>query len=101
MVQLITVSSAIPYISEINSTSSSLKKKKNLEKEKGRRKEKKRECEREGKGEGKREERRERERREGRRGENRESGTKISYLNTPPSPGAFPSPVPSSDGTRE
>ena len=48
-VQLITISSVIPYISEINSTSSSLKKKK--------RKEKKRECEREGEGEGKGEER--------------------------------------------
>ena len=42
-VQLITISSVIPYISETNSTSSSLKKKK----------EKKRECKRAGKGEGK------------------------------------------------
>ena len=41
-VQLITISSVIPYISEINSTSSSLKKK---------------ECEREGEGEGKGKER--------------------------------------------
>ena len=127
-VQLITVSSAILDISEINNISSSLKKKKKIyiyisregerekerekkesanekgkekEKEKKGGKERKRECEREGKGEGKREERRERERREGRRGENRESGTKSSSLSTPPSPNAFLSPVPSSDETRE
>ena len=67
---------------------------KNLKKEKERRKERKRECERGGKGE----ERRERERR---RGENGESSTKSSSLSTPPSPDAFPSTVPSSDGARE
>ena len=52
-VQFITISSVIPYISEINSTSSSLKKKKNLKKEKERGKERKRECERKGKRDGK------------------------------------------------
>ena len=60
-IQLITISSAFPYISGMNSTISSLKKIRNLEKEKGGGKEKKRECEQEGKGEGKGEERRERE----------------------------------------
>ena len=51
--QLITISSVIPYISEMNSTSSSLKNRKNLKKEKERGKERKRDCEREGKREGK------------------------------------------------
>ena len=41
-VQLVTISSVIPYISETNSTSSSLKK--NLKREKGRGKERKREA---------------------------------------------------------
>ena len=100
-IQLITISSVIPYISGVNSTSSSLKKGKNLKKEKGRGKEKKRECKREGKGEGKGEERRERERRGEKREENGESGTKSSSLSTPPSPDAFSSTAPSSDGARE
>ena len=59
-IQLITIRSAFPYISGMNSTSSSLKKK-ILKKKKGRGKEKKRKCEREGKGEGKGKERKERE----------------------------------------
>ena len=62
-----------------NSTSSFLKKKKNLKKEKGKGKEKKRERKREGKGEGKGEERRDGERREEKRGKNGESGTKSSF----------------------
>ena len=99
-VQLITISSVIPYISETNSTSSSLKKKKTLRerKEEGkrgreRRKERKKRWKRgeEGKGkrgretekEGEGEEMRGRER----RGENRESDTR----NVPPSPDASPS----------
>ena len=55
-VQLITISSAssvIPYISEINSISSSLKKKKGLKREKERGKERKRKYERKGKRDGK------------------------------------------------
>ena len=49
-VQSITISRAIPYISELNSTSSSLKKKKKISrKRKGEGKRKKKECEREGK----------------------------------------------------
>ena len=96
-VQLITNSGVILYISEINSTSNSLKKKKKEPQERG--KERKRECERKGKRDGKekeREKRREEERlkkkekekkeeKEG-RGENRKSDTK----NVPPSPYAFP-----------
>ena len=46
-------------------------------------------------------ERRERERREEKRGENGEIGTKSSSFSTPPSPDAFPSTAPSSDGARE
>ena len=115
-VQLITISSVIPYISETNSTSSSLKKKtfergrgkeKEIEKRRRRKEEKEREKEREeekGERKGKREnemgkkrrkKRRENERegegeeRRGRerRGENRESDTR----NVPPSPDASPS----------
>ena len=103
----ITISSVIPYISEINSTSSSLKKKRGMErgcakereKKRGKRKKerksvkgkrkkmgrrrKRRKRGRENEREGEGEERRERER----RGENRKGGTK----NVPPSPKAFPS----------
>ena len=113
-VQLITINSVIPYISETDSTSSSLKKKKIPSREKEERKkrwkreeeerrEKEREREREeekGERKGKREnemgkKRRENERegegeeRRGRerRGENRKSGTK----RVSPSPNAFPS----------
>ena len=88
-VQLITNSSVIPNISEINNASSSLikkQKKKSLKREIKRGKEKKRECERKGKRdekEGEGEERREKER----IGENRESDTK----SVPPSPNTFPS----------
>ena len=100
-VQLITISGAIPYISGMNSTSSSLetekisrnrkregKRGRETANEKKEEKEKKRECEREGKGEGKGEERSEREGREEKMGENGESGTKCSSLSTPPSPDA-------------
>ena len=104
----ITISSVIPYISEINSTSSSLKKKKkgmergcakDREKKRGKRKKeresvkgkrkkmgrrrKRRKRRRENEKEGEGEERRERER----RGENRKGDTK----NVPPSPNTFPS----------
>ena len=95
-VQLITISSVIPYISEINSTSSSLKKKsqerekKREREEEGvrtrrgrRRKRRKRGRDNEKEGEEEGEERRERER----RGENGKSNTK----NAPLSPDAFPS----------
>ena len=117
-IQLITISSVIPYISGMNSTSSSLKKEKISRKrkgegkrrresangrekekekekkeEKGKGKEKKRECERRRK--------RKRKRREEKRGENGKSGTKSSSLSTPPSPDAFPSTAPSSDRARE
>ena len=55
--QLITISSVISYILEINSISNSLKKKKKkkkgLKREKGKREERKRECERKGKRDGK------------------------------------------------
>ena len=113
-VQLITISSAIPYISGMNDTSSSLKTEKisrkrkregkrgrGIANEKKEEKEKKRECEREGKEEGKGEERSKREGREEKRGENGESGTKSSSLSTLPSPDAFPSTAPSSDEARE
>ena len=107
-VQFITISSVIPYISETNSTSNSLKKKNPQEKKKegkgkvkerkkrwkrgeeekreeeqGERKEKRRKKRRENEREGEGEERRGRER----RGENRESDTR----NVSPSPDAFPS----------
>ena len=100
-VQLITISSVIPYISETNSTTNSLKKKKKPQERerkweregRQRRKERKKRWKREEEGKGKRgretekegegEERRERER----RGENRESDTR----NVSPSPDAFPS----------
>ena len=52
-VQLITISSVIPYILGMNNTNSSLKNRKNLKKEKERGKERKRDYEREGKREGK------------------------------------------------
>ena len=61
--------------------------------EKGKGKEKKRECEMKGK--------RRRKIREEKIGENGESSTKSSSLSTPPSPYAFPSTTPSSDGARE
>ena len=106
-VQLITIRSSIPYISGMNSTSSSLEiekisRKRKREGKRGRdtanekkeEEEKKRECEREGKGEGKGEERSEREGREEKMGENGESGTKSYSLSTPPSPDAFPSMAP-------
>ena len=90
---MVTISSIIPYISETNSTSSSLKKK-NPSKEKEKRKkrwkrgeEEKRDgkslCERKGK----RENEMWKKRRKERRRENREGGTR----NIPPSPDAFPS----------
>ena len=99
-VQLIIISSVIPYISEINSTSSSLKKKKPQERKRERereeermQKEMKKRWKKKGEGEGKRgretekegegEERSKREK----RGENRESDTK----SVSPSPDTFPS----------
>ena len=96
-IQFITISNAIPYISGMNSTSSSLKKEKISRKRKGegkRRRKSANEKEKEKKEEKEKEEKK-------KRGENGESGTKSSSLNTPPSSDAFPSTASSSDRARE
>ena len=112
-IQLITISSVIPYISGMNSTSSSLKKEKISRKRKGegkrrresangREKEKeKKKKEEKGKGKEKKRECERRRKRRRKRGKNGESGTKSSYLSTPSFSDAFPSTAPSSDKARE